>query len=131
MWLLILKGMTMKWLAKLMLCWMISFTLIEVPLMKSAYAGNMIATSSVVDQMSRTQDQQRVTEFMGRQDVQDQLIKLGVRPDEAAKRVASLSDREMRKIAGDIEAQNAGGSVFGILAIVLIVILIIYFAKRI
>lgn len=121
----------MKWLVRLMMCWMISFTLIELPMMKSAYAGNMIATSSVVDQMSRTQDQQRVTEFMGRQDVQDQLIKLGVSPAEAQKRVAGLSDREMRKIAGDIEAENAGGSVFGILAIVLIVILIIYFAKRI
>ena len=121
----------MKWLVRMMLCWIISFTLIEVPMMKSAYAGNMIATSTVVDNMSRAADQQRVVEFMGRQDVQDQMVKLGVSPDEAQKRVASLSDRELRKIAGDIEQQNAGGSIFGILALVLVVILIIYFAKRI
>lgn len=123
--------MTMKWLVRMMLCWIISFTLIEVPMMKSAYAGNMIATATVVDNMSRAMDQQRVVEFMGRQDVQDQMVKLGVSPDEAQKRVASLSDRELRKIAGDIEQQNAGGSIFGILALVLVVILIIYFAKRI
>lgn len=121
----------MKWLVRFMLCWMISFTLIELPMMKSAYAGNMITTSTVVDQMSRAQDQQRVAEFMNRQDVQDQMVKLGVSPDEAQKRVASLSDRELRKVAGEIEQQQAGGSIFGILALVLVVILIIYFAKRI
>lgn len=125
------KEETMKWLVRFMLCWMISFTLIELPMMKSAYAGNMITTSTVVDQMSRAQDQQRVAEFMNRQDVQDQMVKLGVSPEEAQKRVASLSDRELRKVAGEIEQQQAGGSLFGILALVLVVVLIIYFAKRI
>lgn len=120
----------MKWLVKLMLCWMISFTLIELPIMKSAHAG-MITTGAVVEKMSRSQDQQKVADFMSRNDVKDQMVKLGVSPQEAQVRVAHLSDAELRKIAGEIDQNTAGGDVFGILALVLIVVLIIYLVKRI
>ena len=114
----------------MMLCWMISFSLIELPIMKSAHAG-MITTTAAVDQLTRTQDHQKVMDFMGRKEVKDQMIKLGVSPEEAQMRVATLTDGELRKIAGDIDQNTAGGDIFGILALVLIVILIIYFAKRI
>lgn len=120
----------MKCLVRLMLCWMISFTLIEFPMMKSAHAG-MISTSTAVEQMTKTADHQKVADFMGRKEVQDQLIKLGVNPIEAQERVAGLSDNELRKIAGSIENNTAGGNIVGILTLVLLVILIIYFAKRI
>ncbi len=120
----------MKWLVKLMLCWMISFSLVNFPIIKSAHAG-MITTGTVVDQMTRAQSHQKVVDFMGRKDVKDQMVKLGVSPQEAELRVASLSDSELRKIAGDIDQNTAGGDVGGILVLVLIIVLIIYFAKRI
>lgn len=120
----------MKLLVRLMLCWMISFTLVELPMMKSAHAG-MITTGSVVDNLTRAQDHQKVVDFMGRKEVKDQMIKLGVSPMEAELRVASLSDGELRKIAGDIDQNTAGGDIGGILVLVLVILLIIYFAKRI
>lgn len=120
----------MKLLVRMMLCLIISFTLSMVPVVKSAHAG-MIATNEAVDIMTRAESSAKVSTFMDRKDVQDQLIKLGVSPIDASKRLAGLSDAEMRKLAKDIDKATIGGDVGGILVIVLLVILIIYFAKRI
>ncbi len=120
----------MKLLVRMMLCLMISFTLVNVPMMKSAHAG-MIATNDAVEMMTRAQSNEKVSNFMVRKDVQEQLVKFGVSPEEANKRLAGLSDAEMRKLAGEIDKATLGGDVGGILVLVLLVILIIYFAKRI
>jgi hypothetical protein len=120
----------MKLLVRMMLCLMISFTLIQLPIIKSAHAG-MIATNEAVEIMTRAESHQKVSTFMARQDVKEQLIKFGVSPEEANRRLAGLSDAEMRKLAKDIDQATIGGDVGGILVLVLIVILIIYFAKRI
>lgn len=113
-----------------MLCWMISFSLIEIPMMKAAHAG-MITTDAVVEVMTRTQTEAKVVEFMGRSDVKEQMIKLGVTPEEATVRVAHLSDSELRKIAGEIDHSVAGGDLGGLLVLILVVVLIIYLIKRI
>lgn len=120
----------MKILVRMMLCFVISFTLVQLPIVKSAHAG-MISTQEAVSIMTRAESHQKVSDFMLRKDVQDQLVKFGVSPDEASKRLAGLSDGELRKIAGEIDKSTVGGDVGGILVIVLLVILIIYFAKRI
>jgi hypothetical protein len=123
-------GGKMKLLVRMMLCLMISFTLIQLPIIKSAHAG-MIATNEAVEIMTRAQSHQKVSNFIDRKDVQEQLVKLGVSPQEATKRLAGLSDAELRKIAGEIDKATIGGDVGGILVLVLLVLLIIYFAKRI
>lgn len=120
----------MKFMVRSMLCLMISFSLVEIPMINSAHAG-MITTNAVVEVMTRTQTEQKVVEFMSRGDVKEQMIKLGVSPEEATVRVAHLSDNELRKIAGEIDQSVAGGDVGGILVLVLIVVLIIYLVKRI
>ena len=119
----------MKFLVRMLLCLMISFTLVELPIMK-AHAG-MITTTEAIAEMTRAEGASTVNEFLARTDVKDQLVKLGVSPEEAQKRVASLSENEVKKLATDIEKAQIGGDVGGILIIVLLVILIIYFAKRI
>ena len=121
----------MKTLVRILLCLVISFTLVELPVVKSAHASGMISTDQVIDHLSRAQDQQKVVEFMGRKEVKDQMIKLGVKPEEAKLRLASLSDGELRKMAGEIDKSTAGGDLGGILVVVLIVILILYLVKRI
>ena len=117
-------------LARLMLCFAISFTLTHVPMMKSAHAG-MISTNDAVTEMTRAESHQKVADFLKRDDVKKQLMKLGVSSDEASLRVASLSDAELKKIAGEIEKGTAGGDIGGVLVIVLLVVLIIYLVKRI
>lgn len=112
-----------------MLCLMISFTLVELPAMK-AHAG-MIGTMEVAQRMDRETATKNVVNFLERSDVKNQLVKLGVNPDEAGRRIASLSDAELEKLNKDIENGTIGGDVTGILVIVLLVLAIIYFAKRV
>jgi len=58
------------------------------------------------------QDERRkVDAFLQRHDVRDQMVAFGVDPAEAAARVASLSDREIRQIAGQIDQLPAGQGV--------------------
>lgn len=120
----------MKLLVRMMLCLMLSFTLSMVPVVKSAHAG-MIATNEAVDFMTRAESHAKVAEFMNRDDVKKHFEKMGISPIDASKRLAGLSDSELRKLAKDIDHAKMGGDVGGILVIVLLVILIIYFAKRI
>jgi len=56
-------------------------------------------------------ERSRVTAFLQRQDVRAQMVALGVDPAEAEARVASLSDREIGKVAGQIDRLPAGQGV--------------------
>jgi hypothetical protein len=57
-------------------------------------------------------ERRKVDAFLQRQDVRDQMVAFGVDPQEAQTRVASLSDREIRQIAGQIDRLPAGQGVF-------------------
>jgi hypothetical protein len=56
-------------------------------------------------------ERRKVDAFLQRQDVRDQMVAFGVDPEEAQARVASLSDREIRQIAGQIDRLPAGQGV--------------------
>lgn len=122
----------MTFLTRLLLTFVLSFSLVELPLLNSstAHAG-MISTSEAMTQMSRTQSEIALSEFLGRSDVMDQMIKLGVNPEEAKLRLAGLSDTEVQSLSQDISEANAGATVGGVLVLVLVILLIIYFAKRV
>lgn len=120
----------MQYLSRLVLGLMISFVLIELPVLKQeAYAG-MISTGEIMTQMDRVAHEQNVAQFLGRDDVKLQLSKLGYSADEASRKLAGLSDKEVKKLSEDIQTATLGGDVGGILVVILLVILIIYFAKR-
>jgi uncharacterized protein YdbL (DUF1318 family) len=119
----------MTFLVRCMLCFIISFTLTAIPVTK-AHAG-MISTSQIALKLDRASAEKNVTQFLSRTDVKDQLVKLGVNPEEANRRIASLSDAELKKLDQDIQKGTIGGDVTGILVVVLLVLAIIYFAKRI
>ena len=57
------------------------------------------------------EERRKVDAFLQRHDVRDQMVAFGVDPAEAAARVASLSDREIRQIAGQIDQLPAGQGV--------------------
>ena len=109
---------------------MISFTLIEAPILNTAQAG-MITTNVLVEDMTRAETQQKVINFMERADVKNQMISLGLSSEEASQRVVQLTDSELRQISTEIDNSMAGGELGGILVIVLVVVLILYLVKRI
>jgi len=91
----------------------------------------LISTEDVVRQANPSNDREKVTAFLKRQDVRQQLVFLGVDVREADARVATLSDQEIAKIAGQIDQMPAGQGVEAILVIALLVLLIILVAKMV
>jgi hypothetical protein len=70
-------------------------------------------------------DRARVADFLARADVRGQLEALGVDPDQARERVATLTDAEAASLAGQLDALPAGGSAALGLAIAALVIVLI------
>lgn len=90
--------------------------------------NEMISTSTVLAEITRTEAEKNIRDFLQKSDVQGELIKHGVSPDEVSARLASLSEQEIRQLSGQVKEARAGGD---ILVAVLLVVLIIYFIKRI
>ena len=72
-----------------------------------AQAG-LVETEQVVAESAASADRARVVSFLLREDVREQMIRLGVRPDEAIARVAALSDAELQRITGHLDRLPAG-----------------------
>jgi hypothetical protein len=87
----------------------------------------MISTTSVVADLSRSAEQQKVQDLLSRSDIQKALIEKGVSPEEASYRLANLSDQELRQLSGQIDQARAGGT---ILVEILLIVLIIFLIKR-
>lgn len=122
----------MKALTRIILCFVLSFVLTEAPVINNAYANVMVSTSQVVHDLAREQNQAKVMDFINRDDVKAKMISLGVSPQEASLRLASLSNTDLEKLSGEIDHAKAGGDfiIWG-LTIVLLVVLIIYLVKRV
>ncbi len=90
--------------------------------------AKMVTTDQVIEQSAPSDNRAQVRDFLLREDVQQQLAQLGVDPEEAARRVASLSDEEVQQIAGRLDELPAGegfvGVVIGAALIIFLVLLI-------
>ncbi len=95
----------------------IALTMAVVMLMASlpvnlAHAA-MVTTDQVIEQSNSADNRARVMDFMAREGVRRELGTLGIDPDEAARRVASLSNEEIRRIAGRLDDLPAGQQAYG------------------
>lgn len=91
----------------------------------------MIPTQVAVEQLSRAEAQQKIQGHLARAEVQSELTKMGVDPSEISARLGALSDSELNDMALQMDSAIYGGSITGILIVVVLVLLIIYLAKRI
>lgn len=91
----------------------VALTMAVVLLITSLPLGGAQAALITTDQVLGDTGGERgkVSAFLQRQDVRAQMTAFGVDPAEAAARVASLSDREVRQIAGQIDQLPAGQGV--------------------
>lgn len=106
--------------------------LVSLPL-GVAQAG-MVSTEQVIEQAYPKQSaaepsaRERVSTFLKRQDVRDQLRELGVDPAEALARADALSDAEIEQLAGKLDELPAGssavGAIVGAIVLVFVVLLI-------
>ncbi len=90
--------------------------------------AEMITTDQVLQDIDPSGDRARLETFLSRDDVQGQLILLGIDPEEAASRVASLTDEEVQQIAGRLDELPAGeggiGAIVGAIVLIFLVLLI-------
>lgn len=91
--------------------------------------AQMIGTSAVIAAQKQEASRERITAFLGRDDVRQAMVQRGVDAAEAQKRVASLSDSELTKISQAMEQLPAGGDggigvVVGALVFIFVVLLI-------
>nr|TFG53494.1 MAG: hypothetical protein E4H34_03640 [Hyphomicrobiales bacterium] len=84
----------------------LSFSLTAAPVLP-AYAA-LVPTDRLIAAHEMSADRERVVSFLAREDVQNELNKFGVDRDEAAARVAALSDQEINKISAHIDQLPAG-----------------------
>jgi len=90
--------------------------------------AKMVTTDQVIERSTASDDRAQVMNFLMRDDVQQQLTRLGVDPEEATRRVATLSDEEVQEIAGRLDGLPAGeggiGIIVGAILIIFLVLLI-------
>lgn len=90
--------------------------------------ARLISTEDVLAGEVSSGERQRVQDFLARADVRLQMESLGVSAEEAASRVAALSDQEVHRIAGQLPDLPAGGDGLGVVigaAVLIFIILLI------
>ena len=91
------------------------------------FAG-VIGTEQILTEQFPDEQRAKVATFLERDDVQAKLVTLGVAPEMAAARIASLTDAEISQIAQMIDEDPAGQSAVGaIVGAALIVFLVLLF----
>ncbi len=91
-----------------------------------ALHAGLVTTDEVITQTYDTgATRARLSAFMARADVKQQLAALERQPAEAEARIAALSDDEIQAVAGKIDKLPAGGSIFVTAAIVAGVLLFV------
>ncbi|UCH74087.1 MAG: PA2779 family protein [Rhodospirillales bacterium] len=90
-----------------------------------AARAELVTTDEVIGRADIAAERARVAAFLARDDVRDQLIVMGVSPDEAEGRIGAMSDAEVLEIAQKIDNLPAGQASSGTLVIVLLLVIIL------
>jgi hypothetical protein len=89
----------------------------------------MVATGDVItEDASLASDRDRLNALMQRGEVRQELQRQGIDPDEAAARVAALSDAEVAQVTARLDELPAGQSAIGIIvgaAVLIFIVLLV------
>ena len=87
--------------------------------------AGIVGTDVAMAMSERADAVSRINDVLMRDDVQAQLETLGVAPEQALERVASLTDAELAQLDARLGELPAGGSVLGLIGAVLVVLIIL------
>lgn len=115
------------------ICIVMAVLMSNVPHIALAEISNeMISTAVVVEELGRADAERKIMETVNVAEVRAKLANMGITPQEISGKLASLSDSELRQMSTQMEEVRYGGdAVVGILVIVLLVLMIIFLAKRV
>ena len=103
---------------------LLSTAMFAASIQQAARAG-VITTQQYLSAVDRQQTIDRLQTAIARDDVRNELERLGVDPAAASERVAALTDDELQVLAKDLDGQPAGGEILAGLGIVFIVLLVL------
>ncbi len=116
--------MKQQWMKTTAATLIISMASLSLPI--QAFAA-VIPTDAVIAQASAidlSRQRSELTTFLTRSDVQKQLVSLGVDSNQAAARIAALSDAEVQQLYGKMQTLPAGGDILGTLVFIFLVLLV-------
>ena len=88
----------------------------------------IVGTAEVIETGERAERLEHFDELLSREKVREQFVALGVDPDQARLRVASLTDRELSRLEAGLGDLPAGGEgVIAVIGVVFLVLLILEF----
>ncbi len=103
----------------------LALVMLVVSLPVNVAQGALVTTDQVLAESQAESDRARVLAFLAREDVRQQIAGLGVDPDEAARRVQSLSDAEIARIANQMDQDPAGQGIVVALVVTILVIFLV------
>ena len=85
----------------------------------------VIGTDAYLAATDRAERIAHIQATLARDDVRSQLVTLGVDPEQATARAASLSEQELATVAQHLDELPAGGDLLAVIGIVFVVLLIL------
>ena len=101
---------------------MVNTALLGIP--GSAMAGT-VGTQTMLQLEARQAKVDELQQAMLRDDVREALVALGVTPQAAQERIATLTDQELLALEQQIDTLPAGGSLLAVIGIVFVILLIL------
>ena len=87
----------------------------------------MVSTSDILNQSKVDNAREKINLFLSRADVKQHMVAMGVDPDLAATRVASMTDQEIIQIADRVDQLPAGSGAFETLLIIAGIVALAFF----
>lgn len=120
-----IKGISMKNIFVRYICRILIVCMGAFPF--STYAG-MVGTNEVIAAVQAQGARDKLRDFVGRNEVRNQLQDLGISPTAAQARVGAMTDAEVASVAGQIDRLPAGGySGWAVFAVLLVLGLVWYY----
>lgn len=85
----------------------------------------IVGTEQAIAMNERADVLAEVTAALEREDVREQLVALGVDPQQALERVSALTPEELAALDGQLADLPAGGSLLGVLGVILVVLIVL------
>lgn len=96
---------------------------LSVSFQQAALAG-IVSTSDLVDEQLVLTEKQRLIQLFASEQVQSQLVAMGVDPSDAQQRLENMTDEEIMAFSQQMDDMPAGSGVVGALVLVFLVLLV-------
>ena len=87
--------------------------------------ARLISTFAAVESQQRAQDLATINATLARKEVREQFAAMGIDAAQAEKRIAAMTDSELRTMADKMQNLPAGGDFLAVLGVAFVILLIL------